>query len=230
MSGLSFNDAMHDLRLAAYLAFVADCSLALRRIANHTRKEFSFEEVKDEAWIIAAELADKQHKEITTFFTDAIHRQLLLSHLFMHLVHFRERKIRNAVRLDQAEADGPDKYETILGACDPETSDPLSLLIREAPSKNPDPGDETVASGYVYMLRAVGNSKQALAEALLISGSYFRQCYARALYLAEHQLCLFHGLAHDERQPLRAWRKFQIHADAGQSNSQCLGENNLSLL
>jgi hypothetical protein len=49
-----------------------------RYVANHSRNEFRFEDVEDEAWIVAAELANKQH-------------------------------------------------------CERETSDPLSLLIREVP-------------------------------------------------------------------------------------------------
>ena len=217
---------MQDLTLIAFQSFIRQHDVALRRIASHSRGEFSVEDIQNEAWIIGQLLAQKYEMEVTPYFTDHIHQKTLLSHLYNHIVKFRESKIRNAVRLDQTDADEPDKYETMLGAADPEMWEPSALLVRERPSKYDNPDDGTVASGYLYLLRQLNGSKRALAEMLKISRSYLDHCLARAVVLAQHQLCLFDEAAHDERQPLRGWRKFRIRKLNQEDNlSEDLFEN-----
>jgi hypothetical protein len=201
---------MQDLRLIAFQSFIRQCDPDLKRIASHTRREFGVEDLQNESWVIAQRLAQKNQIEITLYFTDRAHQRTLLSHLYNSVVKFRESKIRNAVRLDQADADERDKYDTMLGAAEPEICEPSSLLAREAESINGDPDDGTVASGYLYLLRQADGSKEVLAETLMISRSYLDHCLTRAIIFAKYQHCLFSGAAHDERQPLRGWRKFRI--------------------
>ena len=160
---------MKDPRVAAYLTFVEECKEDLERIAAYTRKEFSVDDVKGEAWIVADALAKKQGEEITTIFTDL--RKLLLAHLCNHVVNFREKILRKAVRLDAREADEPDRYETLVGPATSEYSDPSSAA-ETPPPENDDPGHGTVAGGYFYLLRKTDGSKRALAECLMISYSY----------------------------------------------------------
>lgn len=182
---------MDESKWADFEKFRVEHEKALKRIATATRKEHSYEDVVNEAWLMGCELSAK--KGLAIAFLDPDFQGLLLSYLRQKLVHYTEKKIRNAVRLDRAptDAEGEDEPHPLLrklaannGRC------PLSSMI-EAENETEENRrlDEhaSLAAAYVRLLRHFDNRMRPVADHLLISVSYaYRRCRL-ARHLAIHQ-------------------------------------------
>lgn len=206
---------MLDPRLAAFLEFTRQHESDLRRIARRCR-EATHEDVQNQAWLLADSLAKKHGQDLALYFSDPSFRATLVAHLVNHFVHFRERKIRNSLRLEQTEAHERDRYDSIVAAASiGRGGDPLFLLLAEESSREafqPSPHD-TESGAYLHLLEANGQSMRRLADSLMISVSYCYRRRRRARELCAVQHSLLVGLAHEESLPLRAWRRFPVHRE-----------------
>lgn len=166
----------------------------LRRISRATEREASLEDVQAEAWLMVSDL---RSKGLELDLARPEHQQLLLSHLYQHLVRYTELTVRHAVRLDHSPGgeDGEAHPLTRLLVAD-ELSDPLVALIQAQDQReklaaeaslNPH---QSLAGAYLCLLDRLGGRMPALADHLLISLSYcYRRC-AHARTLAVHQQAL----------------------------------------
>lgn len=162
----------------------------LQRIARATRGECQFDDVVNEAWIMACGLQANDGSPLDLL--DANSQHQLIRYLYQHLVRYTEKQVRYAVRLDHAPKggehagdahplayllagnDGNDALDELVGREDGEALE--SSLVEHS----------SLAVAYVYLLRRFGNNMSAVADHLRISRSYaYRRC-ANAHWLAVH--------------------------------------------
>lgn len=84
----------------AFERFVTERREDLQRIARHTHREHELSDVRDEAWLLAHRL--RVTEGIAIDFLNRQHQDLILSHLYQHLVRYTEQQVRYAIRLDHA--------------------------------------------------------------------------------------------------------------------------------
>ena len=182
----------------------------LERIARATRGEFQYDDVVQEAWLMANHL--EAHRGISADFLDREFLKTLFSHLFQKLVRYTELHVRHAARLDHA--NGDDAGE---GALHPlmnklvgdDGRDPLSYL--QAAEDASDSAlyvqhFHSLAGAYPALLNRLGNRMHSVADHLLISLSYAYRCYARARWFAVRQMPLTLPMA-DADFMLGPWRR-----------------------
>lgn len=187
----------------------------LRRISRATEGEASLEDVQAEAWLMVSDL---RRKGLKVDLARPDHQQLLLSHLYQHLVRYTELTVRRAVRLDHSPGgtDGEAHPLTHLLAAD-EFSDPLVALMRtrdqceQLGAETSLDAHQSLASAYFCLLERLGGRMSALADHLLISLSYcYRRC-AHARTLAVHQLALpSAAMVTDPGFIPGAWRRYRL--------------------
>lgn len=198
--------------MEAFDRFVQERKEDLRRIARHTRGECAYEEVVNEAWLMAETISARQHVPID--FLAPAFQQLLLSHLYQHLVRYTDLNVRHAIRLDHAITDdtehgAPHPLLNVLAS--DEDDDPLSFLIAsEEKPAHPSPANEqhSLASAYLILLGHFGNRMRSVANHLLISTSYAYRCCAKACLVTacQHALLLAPPAAISALKPWRSQR------------------------
>ncbi|MET4729225.1 hypothetical protein ABIE09_003038 [Lysobacter enzymogenes] len=190
--------------------FVAEHQKDLKRISSHTQREHSYQDVVNEAWLMADTLATRS--SISIDFGDPAFRSLLLSHLYQHLVRYTDLNVRRAVRLDHAigDDDAPGAAHPLFNAlASDDGRDPLALLL--AAEAMPAPVSlanerHSLASAYLTLLDHFRNRMRCVARHLLISVSYaYRRCAdARLITAHQHALLLAPPAS---VSALRAWRR-----------------------
>ncbi|VTU13029.1 hypothetical protein SRS16CHR_00268 [Variovorax sp. SRS16] len=192
----------------------------LRRISRATQGEASLEDVQAEAWLMVADFA---RKGVAIDLRQREHQQLLISHLFQHLVRYTEVKVRHGIRLDHSPGGAEGEVHPLarLLAAD-EGSDPLVTLLdleeRRRLDAQADLGPhQSLAGAYLYLLDRLGNRMTALAEHLLISLSYCYQRCAHARTLAVYQQVLpSAAMVSDPAFVPGAWRHFRLERQSVQ--------------
>ena len=196
----------------AFQKFIAQRRRDLQKISRATRGEHRFDDVVNEAWIKAYSMRASDGNPIDLSGEEG--QQLLLKHLYAHLVHFTERKIRNAVRLDHAPKGSGDEeggHPLMHMLASNERRNVLDELIDQEASvaleaKLAEHG--SLAATYVYLLRRHGNNMAAVANYLRISRSYAYRCRAKAERLA---ICMCHiAMPPVEQFVPGPWRRFRL--------------------
>lgn len=178
----------------AFAQFVVHHKSALERIARATKGEQQYDDVVQEAWLMAKELA--AYDGVTADFLDPVFLKTLLSHLYQKLVRYTERNVRYASRLDHSNNPdtGEDAEHPLMNKLvGDDGRDPLSYLqaIEEAPDLALYSQHlHSLAGAYIALLNRLGNHMHAVAGHLLISLSYAYRCYARARWFAARQMPL----------------------------------------
>lgn len=195
----------------AFIRFLAERKKDLQRISGHTRGECSLGDVQSEAWLMLMEM---QAKGIALNLRDLGHQNLLISHLYQHMVRYTELNVRNAVRLDHAPNGDADELHTLahLLAAAPEYDPAVAVAAHQehALTAIAEPGPHhSLASAWVALLRMFDNCMADVAKHLLISRSY---CYERSSYakvLAIHQTSLPAAADEPDFAP-KPWRRYRL--------------------
>lgn len=171
----------------AFGKFVAQRKKDLERIRRSTRNEQELSDVINEAWLMACELSAR--KGVTVDVLDISFQDLLISHLYQHLVRYTEKNVRHAARLDHATpgSDQEDESHPLMRTLmSDDGQHPLTMLVEQEQRSRQhveiDP-HHSLASAYIRLLRHFDNRMRAVADHLLISESYaYRRCaHARLL-------------------------------------------------
>ncbi|HEY4293784.1 hypothetical protein [Luteibacter sp.] len=174
--------------------FVLERKEDLKRIARRTKGEHSYNDVVNEAWLMARAISAR--KCVPADFLDPSFQRLLLSHLYQHLVRYTELNVRHAIRLDPARSAGdeqPNPHPLLNMLASDDGNDPLSFLIAtEAQFARPSTANErhSLASAYLILLNHFGNRMYSVARHLLISTSHAYRCCAEARLITTHQHAL----------------------------------------
>ena len=195
--------------------FVSQQQSALKRIARATRGEHQYEDVVNEAWLMAATISDRSGLQLD--FTDTEFQQLLISHLYQSLVRYTELNVRHATRLDHAtngEDDESRPNPLMARLASDDSYDPLSRLLAEeteTASARFDDGDwhPSLASAWIRLLRRHEGRMRYVASRLLVSIPHAYVCCAKARWLATVQ----HPIPFDPRAMevrLGPWRSKRV--------------------
>lgn len=192
----------------AFMCFLAQCKDDLQRIASFTCKEHSHDDVRQQAWVEAQELADERGSPPE--YLDADFQHEVFRRLHRKLVD-RDRRFRRATRLDHG-LDGDDAHPLARTLVSDDGRDPLAeLLDTETPRW--EPPDEyhlplSLALAWVMLLRRHDQRMSFVAARLLISVSYAYRCCAKAKWLASYQQPIPLQQAPDEASvQLGPWRR-----------------------
>lgn len=174
---------------SAFEQFVERSQKNMQRIARATHGAYQFDDVRQEAWLLAYDLCAKG--KIDRALRDEESRQVLLSHLYQKLVRYTDQRLRGAISLDPLVEYGDDETCALLDLLASDSRDnPLDELIQredmQAGKQEPD-AHHSVASAWVHLVRRFENDMAKVAQHLLISLSHTYRCYARAKYFAVHQ-------------------------------------------
>jgi hypothetical protein len=176
---------------ADFAQFVAARLEDLKRIARHTHGEHDVGDVQSEAWLMAAGWQAVRGASLDLSTQDG--QQLLLSHLYQHLVRYTELQVRHAVRLDHAprgseDTDSPHPLLNQLSSDD--GMEPLSILLaaeRESDATPTPDQHHSPAAAWACLLSHFDNRMLAVARHLMISLSHSYRCCRRARQLAYTQ-------------------------------------------
>lgn len=169
--------------------FIALRTTDLQRIKRATRNEHDLPDIIHEAWLMARDLHDR--RGIPIDFQDPDCLELLISHLYNHLVRYTDRKVRTAARLEAPIGAWKVEDQPSLGSLLPGDSglQPLTILIqREEQARERTEADvpDSMVRGYVRLLGRF-HTMRAVANHLLISVSHAYRCRNRALRIAHIQ-------------------------------------------
>lgn len=197
-----------------FILFLDERTKDFVRIARASRGEYSADDVRNEAWLLAFDIGDKRGKPLHPHDPDDC--SLLLAHLYNHCVRYGETTVRYATRLDHAAGRGDDNdHHWLLDTLVAEGGEhPLSLL-ETLESSVPEPHDpdpySSPAAGWAWLLRHFKQHVADVADFLLISPSWCYACLRKARHLAVTQHPLPHHLkTPDGEAAIQPWRKFKL--------------------
>lgn len=202
---------MEGIPAEAFAAFLRDRNDDLTRIAKASRGEWSVDDVRNHAYVLAADIGQKIGRSLDLF--DPDDALLLIRWLYNACVKYTETVVRYATRLDHADRGDDDRdhhwLQDRLAADDGD--DPLSLLeIAESALPEPDDPDpyHSPAAGLIWLLQRFDQRMADVAAFLLISVSWCYACCRQARRQASTQWPLPHDLAvGTDVEAIRPWRR-----------------------
>lgn len=189
-------------------------------ISYKTNREYSLEDIENEALVTAYEVSEKY--KINLDFNCTIFQDKVIAFLYQKLVNYAEHVVQYAFRIDQtnnnSDHDTSGEIHPILQHRTSESSsNPIDILI-----KNEDDVTSSIELGshssrahaYLSLLRRFNNKMDDMAKYLLICSSY---CYFRfneALTMVETQLSLpEEGLWTESAASPKTWRPYKATRD-----------------
>jgi len=194
-------------------SFVYRHAADFSRIARAARREWTSEDVRNEAFVLACDIAQRRGRPLDL--STAEDASLLIRSLYNHCVKYAETVVRHAHRLDHPAAGDCDReHHWILDTLAADGgADPLSLLEaaeQAAPApEDPDPY-HSPAAGFAWLLRRFDQRMPDVAAFLLISLSWCYSCHRRARLQACGQWPLPHLSVGTQPDAVRAWRRFKL--------------------
>ncbi len=192
----------------SFNAFLVSRDANLRRIAAATGREYRYEEVVNEAWLMAAKLGS--HDDLA----DQAFQDRVLAYLYQALVRYTGRTVRWAKSLDHASVERDDGTASALMAMlvGDEGRHPLTELlaaddIRINAARMAR--DTSLMSAWLILLHHHDFRMERVAARLLISVSYAYRCRARARRIAQRQNALPLALPADA-SCLGPWRRHRF--------------------
>ncbi|MBN8480787.1 MAG: hypothetical protein J0L88_04260 [Xanthomonadales bacterium] len=192
--------------------FIAARLSDLKRIARATRGEHRLEDVVNEAWLMAVDVAAK-HK-LALDLSDAAFQNRLIAHLYQALVRYTDLHVRRAERLDHGTPDGhgEDRRNPRSGhlVADGGTGPLHRLLEVEARDTSATAGHRvrgSLGEAWIALFDRF-RSMRRIAECLLISVSHAYRCCARVREVTMQQspFCMH---AQDAPPQVGPWRRFR---------------------
>lgn len=196
----------------SFQQFIENASRSISVISRKTQGEYACEDVTAELWITAADLQEKKNIEIN--FADPDHQALILSYTYQRLVHYCDKKVRAAKRLDHGFSDdAPPLYDI---TADREGENPLDqLMLEQQAEAEKDVLDAlgiSIGAVWLGMLDRFGGRMVRVARFLKLSVSHSYRCYRKVQWLSATQM----PLALEARNSgavrcLRPWRPCKIY-------------------
>lgn len=207
---------MDGISAEVFAAFLRDHDDDLKRIASASRREWSVDDVRNQAYVLAFDIGAKLGQPLDLANPDDA--LLLIRWLYNECVKYTETVVRYATRLDHADRGDDDRdhhwLQDRLAADD--GADPLSLLEADG-TATPEPGDpnpyHSPAAAMVSLLQRFDQRMTDVAGFLLISLSWCYACCRQARLQASTQRSLPHELVvGTDTEALRPWRRYKLPA------------------
>ena len=191
----------------SFQQFIESSSRSISVISRRTRGEDACEDVIAELWITAADV--QENKNLSINFVDPDHQALILSYTYQRLVHYCDKKVRTAKRLDHGYSDdAPPLYDI---TADQEGENPLDQLMleqqEEAEKDVLDALGISIGAVWLALLDRFGGRMVHVACFLKLSVSHSYRCYRKVQWLAATQMSLaLEVYDRDAVRCLRPWR------------------------
>jgi hypothetical protein len=190
-----------------FMRFLAQCKGNLKQITHATRREHRYEDVCQQAWLEARELAAERGTSLD--FLDLAFQQEVLRRVYCKLV-YGDRRFRHATRLDHG-FDGDDAHPLARILVSDDGRDPLSDLLDAECATEPLDEDRlplSLALAWAMLLRRHDQRMRTVATRLLISVSHAYRCCAKARWFATHQQPIpLEPAPHSATPQLGPWRR-----------------------
>lgn len=182
-----------------FINFIHSRASDLRRIANQTRGEQTFDDICSEAYLIIMRIHKKRGTPPDLY--SHVDQDEILGWLYNEVVKFADKSIRYAFKLDKDwDSDDPDALINVLEQflTAPEESDPLVQMLREENQFDPlslveESYSQTAA--YIILLQRFNWSLQLLADHLHQLVDTVRRRILASSVLMRIQPSLFDGTA-----------------------------------
>lgn len=168
----------------------------LRHISCHTDGEFTVDDLKNEAWLLAVDLYEKR---TDMPISSPSFQKLISAHLFSRLCKYTSKTTRYAVRLDDMNdnADDNSKNRWLESLTATSENDPISKLCRIEEMQEQEKQlqfNYSEAVAYYSFLENFKKDRQAIAEHLALSWRWIWYKIKRARYWMQQQSSLFDGI------------------------------------
>lgn len=217
---------MDGVSAETFAAFLRDHDDDLKRIARASRSEWSTDDVRNEAYVLASGIGSKRGRPLDL--ADAEDALLLIRWLYNRCVKYTETVVRYATRLDHSGSDDERDHHWLQDRLAADGgADPLSLLetAETAAPKTGDPDPyHSPAAAMVSLLQRFDQSMADVAAFLLISLSWCYACCRRTRLQASTQRPLPHELlVGADAEALRPWRRYKLpmRRSADESGQLC---------
>lgn len=171
--------------------FLRECAADLRRIARASGGEYTEDDARNEAYILAYEIGERRNKPID--FACVADRELILGALCIKLVKRSDWRLKRAVRIDESDEEEDSGYRVLELPANP-SSDPLSSLLAHEEMRTIEKVLESSFSqlrAYVIVFVRFDNNRAAICSYLLIHDSTLRRRFKRAEETVRRQASLF---------------------------------------
>lgn len=182
------------------------------RIARASRREWTTDDVRNEAFVLAFDIGAK--RGLALDLSDPDDASLLIRYLYNRCVKYGETVVRHAQRLDHPLSGDDTGHHWLLDRLVADGgADALSLLEGESdaasPQDDPDPY-HSPAAGFVWLLQRFDQRMAGVASFLLISLSWCYRCCHKARVQANRQWPLPNLSIGDSEEAIRPWRNFKL--------------------
>jgi hypothetical protein len=185
----------HVMTLRGYFDFLEANRARLIGISKRACGEYTLADLQQAAWIAAVELGQERGREID--FGIVSDRETVLSRLYLEVVRRADKRVRFAVRIDQADEDEQGLAARVKRELAADTkpvgddADPDEEDVNWAEAVR---GSYSEAAAYAILLRRFEWNRRALAEHLRITLATLRDRVGRAVAWAMVQPSLFDGI------------------------------------
>lgn len=191
------------------------------RIARASRREWTTDDVRNEAFVLAFDIGAKQGRALDL--SDPDDASLLIRYLYNHCIKYGETVVRHAQRLDHSTTDEDGGHWLLKQLAADGGADALSLLEAESEAaprlEEPDPY-HSPAAGFVWLLQRFDQRMADVAGFLLISLSWCYRCCHEARQQAYRQWPLPNLTIGGNEEAIRPWRTFKLLAEQPEDPGQ----------
>ena len=177
--------------LEFFSVFLKDAASRFKRIARSVRGHIKPDELHTDAWIVAAEIAEKRGREID--FSDPADQELVLNRVYWNVKDQRDWRLEAAYSIHE-DREGTTPWADRLTA--PISASPLEILLsREAAATDGAAlaASYTQAAAYDVVLTNFNSNRPKLCAHLLITDRTLEDRMSRALEVVRRQESLFNG-------------------------------------
>ena len=202
---------MSPLDWLALERFIDRHARTFARITRKTNNEIAVEDVQSEARLLAADMAERQGDPLD--FDKAAFADRFFSWLYQRVVHYQDKKIRAAVRLDHAPPGSVFDRHPLAERLAASGGDPVALLMAAEALQDDRKLVErahSLAAAYVRLARHFRNDVRALADYLLISRSWAYRRLRRVREAAEVQASIPFAPSRRKLPLPRPWRGARV--------------------
>jgi hypothetical protein len=178
--------------LKIFSAFLKDAATRFNRIARSLRGQIKPGDLHADAWMVAAEIAEKRGKEID--FSDPADQNLVLNRIYWNVKGQRDWRLGSAYSIDDA-PEGRTPWADRLAA--PMSTSPLEILVNREISAMIDAALEasySQAKAYIVALANFKDDRQRFCAHLRIAHPALMKREHNARQIVKRQPSLFDGL------------------------------------
>lgn len=174
-----------------FSVFLKDAATRFNRIARSVRGHIKPADLHADAWMVAAEIAEKRGREID--FSNPVDQELVLNRVYWNVKDQRDWRLASAYSIDD-DREGSTPWADRLAA--PISASPLEILLQHEAAAMIDSAmaaSYSQAAAYTVALTNFDSDPPQLSAHLAISEGALKQRMSKAVEIVERQNSMFDG-------------------------------------